>query len=85
MERCDIFPVTSLFNYLDMVTSLFNYLDMVNNQMISIETLVLGIALSVLQHMEQELGGLEGPASLAGAVNSSLSVSTDSTHEPGQG
>ena len=55
---------------------------MIDDEMISIQTLVLSIALCILEHVKEELGGLEGPTTLAGAVDSSLGVATDSTHKP---
>ena len=37
------------------------HLDVLNDQVIGVETLVLGVALSVLQHVQQVLGRLQGP------------------------
>ena len=40
-------------------------LDVLDNQVAGVETLGVGVGLSVLQEIDQELGGLDGPASLA--------------------
>ena len=57
-------------------------LDVVDDQVVGVQALVLGVALRVLEHVEQELGGLEGPATLAGAVDSGLGVAANSSHKP---
>ena len=48
------------------------YLNVLDDQVIGVQTLVLGIALSVLEELEKELGGLDWPATLASAVDLSL-------------
>ena len=40
-------------------------LDVLDNEVAGVETLGVGVGLSVLQEIEEELGGLDGPASLA--------------------
>ena len=45
---------------------------MVNDEVVRIETLELGVGLSVLQEVEKELGRLLGPATLGGTVDLSL-------------
>ena len=35
---------------------------MVNDQVVGVESLVLGVALCVLQHVQQELSGLQRPS-----------------------
>lgn len=40
-------------------------LDVLDNQVAGVETLAVGVGLSVLQKVDQELGGLDGPAGLA--------------------
>ena len=39
-------------------------LDVLDDQVASIETLGVGVGLSVLEQTEKELGGLDGPAGL---------------------
>ena len=39
-------------------------LDVLDNQGTGVETLGIGVGLSVLEETEQELGGLDGPAGL---------------------
>jgi len=60
-------------------------LDVVNNQMVSVESLILGIGFGVLQKMKQELGRLLGPTTLRCTVNFSLGMTTDTTHESSKG
>ena len=45
---------------------------MVDDEVVSVEALVLGIRLSVLEEVEQKLGRLLGPATLRGAVHLGL-------------
>lgn len=40
-------------------------LDALDNQVAGVETLGVGVGLGVLQEIKDELGGLDGPASLA--------------------
>lgn len=40
-------------------------LDVLDNQVSSVETLAISVGLGVLQKVNEELGGLDGPASLA--------------------
>lgn len=40
-------------------------LDVLDNEVAGVETLGVGVGLSVLQEVEEELSGLDGPASLA--------------------
>ena len=49
------------------------YLDVVYDEVVSVEALVLGIRLCVLEEVEQKLGRLLGPATLRGAVHLGLS------------
>ena len=42
-------------------------LDVLDDQVASIETLGVGVGLSVLEQTEKELGGLDGPAGLGDA------------------
>ena len=45
---------------------------MVNDEVVDVESLVLSVALGILQKVEEELGRLLGPATLAGAVDLGL-------------
>lgn len=40
-------------------------LDVLDNKVASVETLAISVGLGVLQEINEELGGLDGPASLA--------------------
>lgn len=40
-------------------------LDVLDDQVAGVETLAVGVGLSVLQEVNEELGGLDGPAGLA--------------------
>lgn len=40
-------------------------LDVLDDQVAGVETLAIGVGLSVLQEVDEELGGLDGPAGLA--------------------
>ena len=42
---------------------------MLDDQVVGVQALVLSVALRVLQELEQELCGLEGPPALGGSVN----------------
>ncbi len=48
------------------------HLDVVDDQVVGVKALVLGVALGVLEQVQQELGGLLGPAALGGAVDLGL-------------
>lgn len=48
------------------------HLDVVDDQVVSVKALVLGVALGVLEQVQQELGGLLGPAALGRAVDLGL-------------
>lgn len=41
-------------------------LDVLDNQVTSVETLGVGVGLGVPEEVEEEVGGLDGPASLVG-------------------
>ena len=58
---------------------------MFNDQVVGVETLVLGVTLSVLQELEQELRGLERPSALGSPVHLGLGVTADTAHEPPEG
>ena len=45
------------------------HLDVVNDKVVGVQTLVLSVALGVLQELEQELSRLERPSALGGSVN----------------
>jgi len=45
------------------------HLDVLDDQVVGVQALVLSVALRVLQELEQELCGLEGPPALGGSVN----------------
>merc|ERR1712012_602151 len=57
-------------------------LNMFNDQVVGVETLVLGVTLSVLQELEEELRGLERPSALGSPVHLGLGVTADTAHEP---
>merc|ERR550525_2060672 len=62
------------------------HLDVLNDQVIGVKTLVLGVALGVLEHVQQELGGLDWPPSLGGAVDLvGLGVTANASHEAPEG
>jgi hypothetical protein len=42
-------------------------LDVLDDQVAGVETLGVGVGLSILEETEEELGGLDGPASLGDA------------------
>ena len=42
---------------------------MLDDQVIGVQSLVLGIALSVLEKLKKELSGLQRPSSLGGSMN----------------
>merc|ERR1719278_2519550 len=55
-------------------------------EVICVQTLVLGVALGVLEHVEEELGGLHRPPALGGPVHLvGLGVAAHSSHEPPEG
>ena len=45
------------------------YLNVLDDQVIGVQSLVLGIALSVLEELQEELSGLKRPSSLGGSMN----------------
>ena len=49
-------------------------LDVLDDQVVGVQSLVLGVGLCVLQQVEKELAGLGRPAALGGAVNLGLSI-----------
>ena len=53
--------------------SVISYLDVVDDEVVSVEALVLGIRLGVLEEVEQKLCRLLWPATLRGAVHLGLS------------
>jgi hypothetical protein len=54
-------------------------LDVLNDQVAGIETLGVGVGLSILEETEEELGGLDGPS---GAGNTELLACTSqNTHQ----
>ena len=61
------------------------HLNGVDDQVVGVQTLVLGVALRVLQEVEEELGRLLGPATLRRAVDFSLGVTSDAAHEAPEG
>jgi len=61
------------------------HLDVINDEVVCVQSLVLRVALGVLEHVEEELAGLERPTSLTGAVDGGLSVATNTTHKPPEG
>ena len=61
------------------------HLNMFDDQVVGVESLVLGVALRVLQELQQELGGLERPPALGGAVDLGLGVTAYTSHEPPEG
>ena len=58
---------------------------MFNDQVVRVQSLVLGVALRVLEQLEEELSGLERPPALGGAVDLGLGVAADTSHEPPEG
>ena len=48
------------------------HLDVLDDQVVGVQSLVLGVGLRVLQKVEKELAGLGRPAALGGAVNLGL-------------
>lgn len=61
------------------------HLDVLDDQTISIQTLAVSVSLSVAQKLEQELGGLLGPATLCGLPLLGLGTATDATVETAEG
>jgi hypothetical protein len=60
-------------------------LDVLDDQVVGVQSLVLGVGLCVLQQVEKELARLGRPAALGGAVNLGLSVSAYTSHESSEG
>lgn len=56
-------------------------LDVLDDEGVQIQTLGFGVALSVLQETQEELGALFGPATLGDTPSLSLSTATDTTVE----
>ncbi len=56
------------------------YLDVVDDQVVGVKTLVLCVALGVLEQMQQELCRLLGPATLRGAVHLGLLIKETKFH-----
>ena len=42
---------------------------MLNDQVVGVQSLVLGVALSVLEELQKELSRLQRPSSLGGSMN----------------
>merc|ERR1712216_398425 len=62
------------------------HLDVLNDQVVSVRALVLSIALSVLEHVEEELSRLNGPPALSCSMDLvGLCVATNSSHETPEG
>ncbi|GMR53624.1 hypothetical protein PMAYCL1PPCAC_23819, partial [Pristionchus mayeri] len=57
------------------------HLDVVNDQMIDIESLIFGVALSVSEQLKNIIAGLHRPPSLSGLECLALSLSANSTLE----
>merc|ERR1719370_2310119 len=60
-------------------------LNVLNDQVVGVQSLVLGVALSVLEELQKELSGLQRPSSLGGSMNLGLGVAANSSHEPPEG
>lgn len=60
-------------------------LDVLDNEVAGVETLGVGVGLSVLQEVEKELGGLDGPTSLADTPLLALSAATGAASVPTHG
>ena len=60
------------FCSIKVVLTTISHLDVVNDEVVDVESLVLSVALGILQKVEEELGRLLGPATLAGAVDLGL-------------
>lgn len=60
-------------------------LDVLDNEVASVKTLGVGVGLSVLQEVDEELGGLLGPASLANTELLALSATAGAASEPPHG
>ncbi len=50
----------------------FLHLDVIDDQVVGVQSLVLSVALGVLQQVQEELGRLLGPATLGGPVDLGL-------------
>ena len=46
--------------------SILLYLDMLDDEVVGVQPLVLGVTLGVLEHVQQELGGLDRPPGQSG-------------------
>merc|ERR1712130_282423 len=58
------------------------HLDVLNDQVVGVKTFVLGVALGILEHVEQELCRLHGPPALSGSMDLvGLGMSSNSSHE----
>jgi len=58
------------------------HLDVLNDQVVGVKTLVLSVALGILEHVEQELGRLHGPPALSGSMDLvGLGMPSNSSHE----
>lgn len=60
-------------------------LDVLDDERVQVQTLGLGVALSVLQETQEELGTLFGPATLGNTPGLSLSTATNTTVEAAEG
>jgi len=60
-------------------------LDVLDDQRVDVQTLVLGIAFSVLEKLEQELSTLLGPSTLGVVPGLGLSLASDASVEPAEG
>lgn len=61
------------------------YLDVFDDKVVRIQTLVLSIALSVLEELEQKLSRLERPSSLGSSMDLGLGMTTNTAHESSEG
>lgn len=60
-------------------------LDVLDNKVASVKTLGVGVGLGVLQEVNEELGGLLGPAGLADTELLALGAATGAASEPAEG
>jgi len=61
------------------------HLDVVDDQAVGIQTLAVSVGLGVAEELQQELGGLLGPATLRGLPLLGLGTTTDSAVEATEG